>query len=185
MDLISPWLDPAEVRRLASLLTMPEREIPSTSEEAGFGEQFVGFSVAQNAALPTAQALGANRTAEMPDPLFDRFDRLAEWVKHHFSATGVFILDAQGCAIFDDGVHRHLHFFARGIAQARLRPGTVTGYVHVKIDALQVLEVIPAETPHGWFVLGALFPEKLAASSITAITQALGSVTAPPGEDPA
>lgn len=44
MDPINPWLDPAEVRRLAERLMTPAREPEVKLPDAGFGETFIGFT---------------------------------------------------------------------------------------------------------------------------------------------
>jgi hypothetical protein len=44
MDPINPWLDAAEVRRLAERLMRPVREPAVTIADAGFDEAFVGFA---------------------------------------------------------------------------------------------------------------------------------------------
>lgn len=44
MDPINPWLDPAEVRRMAERLIRPAAEPVALAGEAGFGASFVGFA---------------------------------------------------------------------------------------------------------------------------------------------
>ena len=50
MDAINPWLDPAEVRRLAEGLMRPAHEAVVTVAEAGFDEAFVGFAAVRSSA---------------------------------------------------------------------------------------------------------------------------------------
>jgi hypothetical protein len=44
MDPIHPWLDAAEVRRMAERLMKPNREPAVTAPDAGFDDAFVGFA---------------------------------------------------------------------------------------------------------------------------------------------
>jgi hypothetical protein len=54
MDPINPWLDPAEVRRLAERLMRPVRDPALSCVEAGFGSAFVGFASPRPAAQESA-----------------------------------------------------------------------------------------------------------------------------------
>lgn len=112
-------------------------------------------------------------------PFLDRIHRFRDWMRHHFAATGIFILDREGSVIFDESSHGRLHFLARSLAIASRRPGTNAGNVHVKIGAGATLEVIPVETPYGCLVLGAVVPEALQPTAVAAVMEALGQVAAP------
>lgn len=112
-------------------------------------------------------------------PFLDRIRRFRDWMRHHFSATGIFILDREGAVIFDESNHGRLHFLARSLALASRRPGASAGNVHVKVGAAATLEVIPVETPYGCLVLGAVVPEALDPSAVAAVMEALGQVAAP------
>jgi hypothetical protein len=102
-------------------------------------------------------------------------------MRHHFAATGIFILDREGSVIFDESNHGRLHFLARSLALASRRPGSSAGNVHVKIGAGATLEVIPVETAYGCLVLGAVVPESLQPAAVNAVMEALSQVAAPPG----
>ena len=135
MNPINPWLDPVEVRRLADHLMKPNREPATPLADAGFGEGFVGY--ASDPAVPPAAtpsppqvvptaAPPANTpppTAENPttarSPFLDRISRFRDWMRHNFSATGIFILDREGAVIFDESHHGRLHFLARSLALCR------------------------------------------------------------------
>jgi hypothetical protein len=112
-------------------------------------------------------------------PFLDRIRRFRDWMRHHFSATGIFILDREGAVIFDESNHGRLHFLARSLALASRRPGASAGNVHVKIGAGATLEVIPVDTPYGCLVLGAVVPESLAPPAVAAVMEALAQVAAP------
>ena len=200
MDSINPWLDPVEVRRLADRLMKPNRDPAAPLADAGFGEGFVGYAdapLSQPAAPPPlppqmvpAPAPPANTPppqAASPTtargPFLDRISRFRDWMRHNFSATGVFILDREGAVIFDESHHGRLHFLARSLALASRRPGASAGNVHVKIGADATLEVIPVETAYGSLVLGAVVPEALDPAAVLAVMEALALVAAPPGED--
>ena len=197
MDPINPWLDPIEVRRLAERLMRPVLDPAVTIADAGFDEAFVGYAGTR----PTAEAIPARilePTAVEPvpqaavpaaapiqstarGPFLDRIQRFRDWMRHHFAATGIFILDREGAVIFDESNHGRLHFLARSLALASRRPGSSAGNVHVKIGAGATLEVIPVETAYGCLVLGAVVPESLPPASISAVMEALSQVAAPPG----
>jgi len=115
-------------------------------------------------------------------PFLDRINRFRDWMRHNFSASGIFILDREGAVIFDETSHGRLHFLARSLALASRRPGTSTGNVHVKISAGATLEVIPVETAYGCLVLGAVVPESLTPASVIAVMEALALVASPPSE---
>jgi hypothetical protein len=200
MDPINPWLDPAEVRRLAERLMKPSHDpTVTTITDAGFDEGFVGYATSRPAApTPAAAQVAAPIPQEpkpAPEPVFqavpepvpttargpflDRIHRFRDWMRHHFTATGMFILDREGSVIFDESHHGRLHFLARSLALASRRPGSSAGNVHVKIGAGATLEVIPVETPYGCLVLGAVVPEALPPAAISAVMEALALVAAP------
>ncbi len=199
MDPINPWLDPVEVRRLADRLMKPNQEPAAPLADAGFGEGFVGY--AADPAAPPAAAVplppqvvrapapppntppaGDNPTSAR-GPFLDRISRFRDWMRHNFSATGIFILDREGAVIFDESHHGRLHFLARSLALASRRPGASAGNVHVKIGAGATLEVIPVETPYGSLVLGAVVPEALDPPAVLAVMEALAQVASPPPEN--
>lgn len=200
MDPINPWLDPVEVRRLADRLMKPNREPAAPLADAGFDSGFVGYA-ADPAALPAtppqlppqplpAPGAPANTLpppAENPTsargPFLDRISRFRDWMRHSFSATGIFILDREGAVIFDESHHGRLHFLARSLALASRRPGASAGNVHVKIGAGATLEVIPVETAYGSLVLGAVVPEALDPPAVLAVMEALAQVASPPPEN--
>jgi hypothetical protein len=115
-------------------------------------------------------------------PFLDRIIRFRDWMRHNFSATGIFILDREGAVIFDESSHGRLHFLARSLALASRRPGASGGNVHVKIGAGATLEVIPVDTAYGCLVLGAVVGEPLAPPSVSAVMDALSLVASPPAE---
>lgn len=200
MDPIYPWLDPVEVRRLAERLIKPGREPSVTAADAGFDDAFVGFANERTASVvgaPLPPAPEPVRATEIPvpteppvasslvarGPFLDRIKRFRDWMHQNFAATGVFILDREGEVIFDESHHGRLHFLARSLALASRRPGASAGNVHVKIGAGATLEVIPVDTAYGCLVLGAVVPDSLPPTSISAVMEALSLVAAPPGED--
>ena len=130
-------------------------------------------------AQPRPQPHGETIESSARGPFLDRIRRFRDWMRHHFSATGIFILDREGAVIFDESNHGRLHFLARSLALASRRPGSSAGNVHVKIGAGATLEVIPVETPYGCLVLGAVVPEALAPPAVAAVMEALGQVATP------
>jgi hypothetical protein len=200
MNPVYPWLDPIEVRRMADRLMKPNREPSVTATDAGFDEGFVGYAtdsvarplVPSPPPPPAAPVIhtAAPEVAPAPEssfiargPFLDRITRFRDWMRHNFAATGIFILDREGAVIFDESNHGRLHFLARSLALASRRPGASAGNVHVKIGAGATLEVIPVETAYGCLVLGAVVPESLAPTSVTAVMEALALVASPPQED--
>jgi hypothetical protein len=130
---------------------------------------------------PVFQAVQESGTSTARGPFLDRIHRFRDWMRHHFAASGIFILDREGAVIFDENNHGRLHFLARSLAHASRRPGSSTGNVHVKIGAGATLEVIPVETTYGCLVLGAVVPEALTPAAISAVMEALTQVASPPG----
>ena len=189
MDPVNPWLDSAEVRRLAERLMKPNREPAVPAPDAGFDDAFVGYA---NDSLPPPLPPPLRETpppqapADTPTsargPFLDRITRFRDWLHHSFSATGIFILDREGAVIFDESSHGRLHFLARSLALASRRPGALAGNVHVKIGAGATLEVIPVDTTYGCLVLGAVVPEALDPPAVHAVMEALSQVAAPPLE---
>jgi len=200
MDPINPWLDPVEVRRMAERLMRPVRDPAVTVSDAGFDEGFVGYASDRPVSPAPQQAVPARIVGppvrETPPPapepvretiassargpFLDRIHRFRDWMRHHFAATGIFILDREGSVIFDESNHGRLHFLARSLALASRRPGSTAGNVHVKIGAGATLEVIPVDTAYGCFVLGAVVPESLQPEAVSAVMEALTMVAAPP-----
>lgn len=200
MDPVNPWLDPAEVRRLADRLMQPNHEPGMTVADAGFGEGFVGYAPDQPAHPATPPPLAPQEMIREPaavvsppprpespatarGPFLDRISRFRDWMRHHFAATGIFILDREGAVIFDESNHGRLHFLARSLALASRRPGAQAGNVHVKIGAGATLEVIPVETAYGCLVLGAVVAEALTPTSVADVMEALSQVASPPAEN--
>jgi hypothetical protein len=202
MDPILPWLDPLEVRRLADRLMVPAQDPALSVSDAGFDSAFVGYAAVRSAAPPAPAAAPVVQPPPVsaplpPEPVFqpiqetgsstargpflDRIHRFRDWMRHHFSATGIFILDREGTVIFDENNNGRLHFLARSLAHASRRPGSSSGNVHVKIGAGATLEVIPVETAYGCLVLGAVVPESLTPAAIAAVMEALTQVASPPG----
>ena len=189
MDPINPWLDPAEVRRLAERLMQPNREPAVTAPDAGFNDAFVGYASEPVPQPPAPPPPGREVIPLAPltqttarGPFLDRITRFRDWLHHSFSATGIFILDREGAVIFDESSHGRLHFLARSLALASRRPGALAGNVHVKIGAGATLEVIPVDTTYGCLVLGAVVPEALDPPAVLAVMEALAQVAAPPVE---
>lgn len=199
MDPIHPWLDPIEVRRLADKLIRPTCEPSVSVSDAGFDAAFVGYATGQAAPILTPPPNPPQLSQPLPPqpqvpppidsqnfargPFLERIKHFRDWMRHHFSATGIFILDREGAVIFDESSHGRLHFLARSLAVASRRPGTSSGNVHVKIGAGATLEVIPVETAYGSLVLGAVVPDSLTPQSVTAVMDALSQVASPPAEN--
>ncbi len=133
----------------------------------------------ETAPVPVVEAPEEKSSTTARGPFLDRIHRFRDWMRHHFAATGIFILDREGAVIFDESSHGRLHFLARSLAMASRKPGATAGNVHVKIGAGATLEVIPVETPYGCLVLGAVVPESLQPAAVAAVMEALGQVAAP------
>lgn len=132
---------------------------------------------------PTTSQPAENRATTARGPFLDKITRFRDWMRHNFSATGIFILDREGSVIFDESSHGRLHFMARSLALASRRPGASTGNVHVKIGADATLEVIPVDTAYGCLVLGAVVSEPLDPPSVNAVMEALAQVASPPADN--
>ena len=194
---------------MAERLMAPVREQAVPVQDAGFGEQFVGYEpivataprvepAPPPAVISTPEPFPAPEPEADPEPppvpeppplpepatevrgpFLDRIARFRDWLHHHFQAVGVFILDREGTVIFDESGHGKLHFLARSLAISARRPGGMPGNVHVKVGASATLEVVPADTPYGRLVLGAVVPAPLDPDSIDMIMEALRTVATP------
>ncbi len=197
MDPVNPWLDPVEVRRLAERLLRPVADAASAVSDAGFDDAFIGYATpppkerehalrpsgepsAVRTPPPVFQPVSETIPSTARGPFLDRVHRFRDWMRHHFAATGLFLLDREGAVIFDESNHGRLHFLARSLALASRRQGSSAGNVHVKIGAGATLEVIPVETQYGCLVLGAVVPEALPPTAVGAVMEALAQVAAPP-----
>lgn len=184
MESIDLWLDTAEVRRLAELLMKPTHHPAVPLTEAGFEADFLGFTapvevVESQTVTPTPvegtviQAIPEPLPSAARSPFVDVIHHFFNWMREHFSAKEMFILDRKGEVVFDESAHGRLHFLARSFAFAPRRPGLSAGYVHIKISAGATLEVIPVETPNAYLVLGAVVPEALPPAAISAVMEAM------------
>jgi hypothetical protein len=198
MDPINPWLDPAEVRRLAERLMKPSAAPMVPVSDAGFDDDFVGFAgvVTSSPAPPemNENAVAGPPPVRAPDPepeipptlnpirgpFLERVSRFRDWMRNAFGASGVFLLDREGDVIFDEGGHGKLHLLARSLASAARRPGAPSGNVHVKVGAGATLEVIPVDTAYGCLILGAVVSNPLQPSSIAQVMTSLAKVASPP-----
>jgi len=149
------WLDPEEVKRLASQLLEP---VPAATAkppgDPSFGVDFVGFAADE----PEAKSSSAPAPSGV-DGLRQRF------------AQGMFLLDERGEAISAEGEAERLQSlafdFARSTAASRRS-------VRLKIDAVRWLELVPVDSPESRRVFGAIVTEPLDASALQQIEAALG-----------
>ncbi len=193
MDPVYPWLDAAEVARLAKRLLSPVS--PPLPGDAGFGEEFEGYEPGRGndaAATPTPPPIqadadvastltreAADGTAAGDDPMRERFGHFREWMRRHLSCSGLFLLDGDGDVISDDTGYPRLHTAARNLALAARRPGTDHAPVHMKIGSALIMAVVPVDTPYGQLVLGMLLPSPLEADALAAVTDAMRRVIQP------
>lgn len=66
MDVVHPWLDPVEVRRLAERLLAPVQEQAVPVTDAGFGEQFVGYEPSSR--MDSHEAARSQPAVSAPEP---------------------------------------------------------------------------------------------------------------------
>ena len=203
MNPIYPWLDPNEVRRMAEQLLNPADDTAMSAADVGFDETFIGYG-AHEVTLPAASPADGETTGEppqspptapviqtapepqaaenfttVPTALLERITRFRDRMRHEFSATDLFILDREGAVIFDESRHGRLHFLVRSVALASQRSAASLANVRVKIGAQAIFEVIPVETDHGSFILGAVFPASLSQANIALVMEALSQAISP------
>lgn len=169
----------ASARHAPIAVAVPARVVGPPIDEAPPPVQAPVAAQPQSVQHRPAEVVEQTIESSARGPFLDRIRRFRDWMRHHFSATGIFILDREGAVIFDESNHGRLHFLARSLALASRRPGSSAGNVHVKVGAAATLEVIPVETPYGCLVLGAVVPEALDPSAVAAVMEALGQVAAP------
>jgi hypothetical protein len=186
MDTINPWLDSAEVRRLAERL-MNQSHAPFTPPlNPHFDQVFVGFeadsspppqiildSIPQPLIGSKIQPSTVSQlpVIEMTSP--DQIQLFRDWVNERFLATEIFIIGQSGTVIFDESKNKRFHFIAHSLASASLRAGNLVGNVRLKINARETLEIIPVETIRGFVALGLLVTESLSSESVLKIMRAL------------
>ena len=202
MDPLEPWIDASAVRRMAErLLEDPDEPEVNPGQDAGFGNEFVGFAgEARREATPAVavmeppamvfEPVGPAIASQLPPavapvapegrgPLWERLSRFRDALIRHTGAQGVFILDREGKPVMEDPAFGKLHFLARSLAQAYRPVAGQSGNVHVKIGSNAVLEVVPVETPFGCLVLGAVMPRALTAAAVAEIAEALRHAATP------
>ena len=185
MESIDPWIDTAEVRRLAERLMTPSHRPAVALTEAGFEADFQGYTtpgpavVESRSVTPAPAGESVSQAAPEPlpsvasSPFLNIVRHFCGWMHENFSAKEIFILDRKGEVVFDESHHGRLHFPARGMALSSRRPGSSAEYVHIKIHAGATLEVIPIETADSYLVLGAVVPKPLSPAAITAVKEAM------------
>lgn len=170
MDPISPWLDAAEVRRLATQLMMPnEGHSAAAAEDTDFAGGTSNFAIPAPAVelpLPIAE----------PPTFPQRADRFQEWMRETYHATEIFLLDGDGQLIFDDSSHGRLHFLARSLANKTGGPG---GNVRLQINAGSTVELIPLRTENSVVILAAVVPKALSQSDVEAVRKSLAGIWTP------
>jgi hypothetical protein len=268
MDHVNPWVDAAEMMRLAEALLAPPLAPPRAPEDAGFGGEFVGYvspaitleshllefpssqqhssndpiltpdvighspvatiqseakmftdplpsavppahspsSFEKNLAPPhlygsnTDQAIPVHPwpsssspvpitppvpianpipATPAPAPTLERLVHFRAIMQQHFGTKGLFILDKDGNAIFDDADHGKLYFMARSLALASKNQQDDIGNVHVRVGSTTTLVVIPAETLLGKIVLGFLVDHAIPRQALPHIVRALHSAISP------
>lgn len=209
MDPINPWVDAAEVRRLAERLLAPAHQPDPSIRDAGFDAHFIGYASGGPSCPtpvvtpPPLPPVTIERTVNPPPitaasisspfqpivesrtvvrgPFLDRITRFRDWFASEFSATGIFILDREGSVIFDENGNEKLHSLARNLALASRKPGAPPANVRLKIGTRAILEVIPVDTAYGYLVLAAIVPDILLPPAISSVMDGLSRAASPPG----
>lgn len=159
MDPVHLWVDPSEVRRLAEQLMRPHCDADEDLAES----ESDGVSAPPEAEIPVIES----------SPSADGITGFRDWMRGRFAAREIFILDGAGTVVFEENPHGRLHFLARGLALASGRPDFAAGNVHVNLGIGATLEIIPANTPRGPLVLGAVLAESLPPEAIREVAAAL------------
>lgn len=193
MDAIEPWVDPLAMKRLAEALMSPSVARPSTSTEAGYGDEFEGFAKPSSAtplvapphptppSAPTpAAATPTPMPAVAPPKNASKLVQYCQWIRSRDPVLGVFVLNHDGAVLFEDANHSRFHFMARSLAQAARRNQNAQGHVQMKVGAAGLMEVICVDTTIGAVVVGLIMKQALNAQDVTAIRQSLQQVFATP-----
>lgn len=180
MDTLQPWIDAAEIRRLAeSLMTVPARSaLPP--EDAGFAGDFVGFEQTQSAQKNTddqpvnpSAPSSHNATALIGAKFYTL-------IPQRYPVHGLFVFDAERKLVFENMDLSHLHFLARNFAgSAKQHPGNAS-HVLLRVGSSDLLEIILSETPRGPMALGLLVRQALSTNDIADISQAFQQSILPP-----
>lgn len=209
MNPLNPWVDTAEVRRLAERLLAPATQPSPAIRDAGFDAGFIGYASGTITASPplppepparppaplverTIEATPEIASAASPfqplqetrkvvrGPFLDRISRFRNWFASEYSASGIFILDREGAVIFDESGNEKLQSLARNLALASRKPGNPPSNIRLKIGTRATLEVIPVDTAYGYLVLAGIVPDTLSPQAILAVMDALSKAAAPP-----
>jgi len=165
----TPVVPPAASEPVAPPAQPPERPVPAPDPEAAPLPPVVAGSV-------------GSAPAEAPrGPFLQRVQRFRGWLREQFGVRGMFLLDREGTAIFNDGLPENLEALARSLAQASRAGEGAGSNVHVKVGADATLEVIPVDTHYGVIVLGAVVPQAVSPRGVGLIIDGLRRTAMPPG----
>jgi hypothetical protein len=170
--------DPAELS-VAAPAPPAAGDVDGLASETMPGSPGAPVELEQSAEL--AEPAVEVRPSESPrGPFLQRVQRFREWLGEQFAARGMFLLDREGVAIFDDGVNAKLQALARNLAQpSRISSGAGSN-IHVRIEPGTILEVIPVDTHYGVMVLGAVVPQAVPARGVALIVDGLRRTATPP-----
>lgn len=166
MDTLQPWVDAAEIRRLAeSLMSVPARTALAT-EDAGFAGDFVGFEQTKAVQKHTGNQNENDHTDVLTDTKFFAS------IPQRYAVHGLFVLDPGQKLVFENTDLSHLHFLARDFASsAKQNPGNKT-HVQLRVGSSDLLEIILHECPRGLMALGLLVRQALSPKDAAEITEA-------------
>lgn len=269
MDHVNPWVDAAEMMRLAEALLASPLITPRAPADAGFGGEFVGYEpqtndmrssqqilqsgnlqipiTTEHSSLPAMRSeakMSSDPLPSLPSPelanssfqnrlattnpqfnkpsesaitqhpwsisalptqihppvpiapplqtaippvvvappasgasnstlILERLVHFRAVLRQHFGTRGVFLLDQNGKAIFDDADHGKLYFMARSLAFASKNHPDEIGNVHVRVGSTTSLVVIPADTAVGKIVLGLVVDQAIPTEALPHILRAL------------
>jgi hypothetical protein len=179
MDPIESWVDPQEVRRLAEALMTPSARAQTSSEDATYSQDFVGFAQGQQAAsIPAVMPSPAPVAVSTPSASLPSASTLGESLRQFrvsLPATlpikSLFVLQSDASAVYDDGDHRHLYFLASPLAQAGKNPLSPSTHMILRAGSADFLELIAVESSAGRLVLALLVPTVLSAADISYLAE--------------
>lgn len=178
MDPINPWLDAAEVRRLAERLLLPARPAAPAirSVEIPPPLPIISAPISKPQVVEVQNVVLAEKIVQKEDSFSAILIRFRQWLADEFSAKGIFILDGEGSVIFDESGNTSLHAVAHDLALASRKSGEEPLNIRLPVGAHWSFEIILTEADAHSFSLAAIFPTVLAESDVQLIKDGLSQV---------
>lgn len=199
-DPIEAWVDSAALRRMGELLVRSPRRghaegnaqdsLPGPPEVERAGRHLAharaladrsGVLRPASESRPTVPQ--STRAPLGPGPLLGRLTAFRDWLHGEVGVQGFFLLEASGEPIVDELSHEGLRQLALRLARSASQAGGLEPAapgLQVQVSPESQLEVIPAETPLGFLILGLVSAHPLSANAAKIVADGLQKAVSPP-----